>query len=243
MTEIINKAEISEKVRVIYEDNQVLVVIKPQNLAVCEDASKDPDLLNELKQYIKVKYNKTGNVFLALVHRLDRPTGGVMVFAKTSKSAERLCAAIQEGGFEKKYLTVVIGTPKDSRVKLVNYLKKDEGTNTVSIVSQYAEGAKRAELDYHVLESKGELSLLEVELYTGRSHQIRVQLANAGYPVFGDAKYKGDIAKGWNMALWAYELRFAHPTTKEKMVFIVYPPVEETPWKYFSAKINADKKM
>ena len=234
MTNVNEEVKTNENIKVVYEDNQIIVVIKPQNMPVCEDSSKDSDLLTELKAYIKETHKKPGNVFLGLVHRLDRPTGGVMVFAKTSKSAERLSTAIQEGGFEKKYLTVVVGTPADRRAKLVNYLKKDESVNTVSVVSQYSEGAKRAELDYTVLESKGELSLLEVEIYTGRSHQIRVQLSNIGYPVFGDIRYKGDIAKGWNMALWAYELRFDHPTTKEKMVFKVFPPTEDMPWKHFN---------
>ena len=219
---------------IVYEDNHILVVVKQQNVPTQEDSSKDKDLLTMLKEYLKEKYSKEGNVYLGLVHRLDRPTGGLLVFAKTSKAASRLSEAIKEGEVEKQYLTCVLGTPKDKRAGLVNYLKKDEANNLVKIAPQSEEGAKRAELSYNVLEQNERFSLLEVSLQTGRSHQIRVQLSNIGYPVFGDIRYKGDIAKGWNMALWAYELRFDHPTTKEKMVFKVFPPTEDMPWKHFN---------
>ena len=227
-----------DTLNVIYEDNHVIVVIKPQNIPTQEDESKDKDLLTMVKEYIKEKDNKPGNVFVGLVHRLDRPTGGVMVFAKTSKAASRLSAQIAENEFKKRYLAVVLGKPREKRLKLVNYLQKNARTNTVQVVPELTTGAKRAELEYEVLESKEKVSLVDVKLYTGRSHQIRVQMKHIGCPVYGDVKYGGaKLAKGHNLALWAYELKFVHPTTKENMTFKVYPPEDIVPWNVFDLNI------
>ncbi len=222
---------------ILYEDNQIVVAVKPQNVPTQSDSSGDADFLSIIKEYIKVKYNKQGNAFIGMVHRLDRPTGGVMVFARNSKAAERLCKQIAQGEFDKKYLAVTVGTPRDRRAKLVNWLVKDEKENKVRVVLAKTEGAKNAELDYRVLEANEKIALLDVNLYTGRSHQIRAQLSHMGNPVFGDAKYGGDVlAKGHNLALWAYQLTFMHPTTKQTMVFKVFPPLEKTPWKYFQVE-------
>ena len=218
---------------ILHEDNHILVAVKPQNLPTQADSSGDADFLSLLKDYLKQKYDKPGNVFLGLVHRLDRPTGGVMVFAKTSKAAERLCQAIREGDFEKEYLAVTVGCPTEPKAQLTHYLKKNPLTNVVSVVPSATEGAKRADLVYEVLETKGRVSLLKVRLLSGRSHQIRVQMAHIGCPVFGDVKYKGDIARGYPLALWAEKLAFTHPVTKERMVFLAYPPEEKEPWKRF----------
>ena len=218
---------------ILHEDNHILVAVKPQNQPTQADSSGDADFLSLLKDYLKQKYDKQGNVFLGLVHRLDRPTGGVMVFAKTSKAAERLCQAIREGDFEKEYLAVTVGCPKEPKAQLTHYLKKNPLTNVVSVVPSATEGAKRADLLYEVLETKGRVSLLKVRLLSGRSHQIRVQMAHIGCPVFGDVKYKGDIARGYPLALWAEKLAFTHPVTKERMVFLAYPPEEKEPWKRF----------
>lgn len=224
-------------VEILYEDNQILVVVKPQNMPSQEDSSKDEDLLSYLKKYIKEKYNKPGNVYLGLVHRLDRPTGGIMVFARTSKSADRLSKQIQNGDFEKTYLAVVLGKPKDKTLRLVNYLKKDEKNNIVAIVPQSEHGAKYSELIYDTVENKETVSLLKVNLKTGRSHQIRVQLSSLGYPIFGDAKYNGNKFGNSNLALWAYKLCFTHPTTKQKMQFISFPPEDKMPWKMFKISV------
>lgn len=219
---------------VIYEDNHLLVAIKPQNIPVQEDESKDEDVLSKLKKYLIEKYNKEGNAYVGLVHRLDRPTGGVMVFAKTSKAAGRLCEQIKTDEFEKTYFTVVCGKPRLDKARLTNFLKKDEKNNIVKVCPEFENGAKKAELDYQVLESKDGLSLIKVNLITGRSHQIRVQLANIGCPVWGDAKYgKEEKIKG-NMALWATVLKLNHPTTKQRLTFKVCPPPEDKPWKEFS---------
>lgn len=224
-----------DDVPILYEDSHIMVVVKPQNMPSQEDASGDMDLLTLLKNHIKERDNKPGNVFLGLVHRLDRVTGGLMVFAKNSKSAARLSAAIAEREVHKSYLAVVLGEMKERSGTLVNYLKKHSATNQVYVATEATIGAKRAELSYKVLDSLGVISLLQIELKTGRSHQIRVQFASGGNPVFGDVRYGGDkLAKGHNLALWAARLDFYHPVTKENMVFVSYPPEEKEPWKKFN---------
>lgn len=221
-------------ITILHEDNHLLVVVKPQNIPTQGDSSLDADLLTLLKQYLKEKYSKPGNVYLGLVHRLDRPTGGVMVFAKTSKAAARLCEQITIGEFDKKYLAVTVGTPRERQARLINYLVKDEENNIVTISTGMVEGSKKAELDYKVLEVNDRIALLDIRLITGRSHQARVQLMGIGNPIFGDVKYGGDtLAKGHNLALWAYDLRFSHPVSGQTMVFKVFPPMDKTPWKYF----------
>ena len=222
-----------DDVAILHEDNSVLVVVKPQNIPSQGDASGDLDLLTLLKQYLKEKYDKPGNVYLGLVHRLDRPTGGVMVFAKNSKSAERLSKQIVDGQMSKSYLTTVLGAPKEKKGTLVNYLKKNPLTNMVYVAAFGDHDTKRAELSYETLETVQDTSLINVQLTTGRSHQIRVQFAAINCPVFGDMRYGGDVAvKGTNLALWAYKLEFFHPISQKRMVFVVYPP-ETEPWKRF----------
>ena len=223
---------------IIYEDNHLLVVEKPHNIGVQEDESKDDDLLNLLKQYIKVRDNKPGNVFLGLVHRLDRPTGGVMVFAKTSKCASRLTEQLKNKDMKKSYLCVVLGSPMQTKARLNCYLVKDAKTNTVSLATSSDYGAKEAMLDYEVLDKVADMSLVKVNLITGRSHQIRVQMSKQlGTVIFGDFKY-GDKSHGANLALWAYQLQFNHPITKKQMVFKVLPDSEKLPWKAFNSTIE-----
>ena len=228
-----------DDVAVLHEDNSILVVVKPQNIPSQADASGDLDLLTLLKDYIKNKYDKPGNVYLGLVHRLDRPTGGVMVFAKNTKAAERLSKQIVDGEMTKTYLTTVVGTPKQRKDTLVNYLKKNSLTNTVYVATFGDHDAKRAELSYEVLDSDERLSLVKVQLGTGRSHQIRVQMSAINCPVYGDARYGGNIVRGQNLALWAYKLELTHPVTKERMVFVAYPPDSE-PWKRFDIKSHVE---
>lgn len=224
--------------KIIYEDNHIVVVIKPHNIAVQEDDSKDPDMLTIIKEYIKVRDNKPGNVFLGLVHRLDRPTGGVMVFAKTSKAASRLSKELKDKDLRKHYLCVVNGKPQLATNRLVTYLKKDEKTNTVRIAPKLESGSKEAILEYEVVATKGNFSLVKVNLITGRSHQIRVQMSSQlNVPIFGDFKY-GDKDHGGNLALWAYELTFTHPTTKEQMRFTVAPDYNNPAFKFFEGTIE-----
>ena len=218
---------------ILYEDNHIIVVLKPQMVACCGDDSKDENLLDMIKEYVKVKYNKPGNVYIGLIHRLDRPTGGVMVYAKTSKAASRLSEGMRNGEFEKKYLTVLCGSLSEQRGTLNNYLKKNTVNNMVYICTETEEGAKLATLDYKVLEDKMKYTLVEVRLHTGRTHQIRVQMAGIAHPIYGDMRYGGALAQKGKLALWAYSLSFLHPITKERMKFVACPPEDETPWKAF----------
>lgn len=224
-----------EKLTVLYEDNQIIVVIKPQNVPTQSDDSKDVDMLSMVKAYVKEKYNKEGEAFIGLVHRLDRPTGGVMVFARNSKSAKRLTEQFQAHTTEKIYYAVTNGVVKYKKDTLINYLEKNEKENMVKVVPMGVSGAKKAELIYEELENNGKESLLKIQILTGRSHQIRVQMANIGFPLYGDGKYGKDKNKATkNLGLWAGKLSFIHPVTKEKMVFIAMPDTSSLPWKKFN---------
>ncbi len=203
--------------KVLYEDNHIIVVVKDYNIPVQEDSSKDIDLINMIKSYLKEKYNKPGNVFLGLVHRLDRPVGGVMVFAKTSKAASRLSNEIREKRVEKRYMALVHGHTLEHDV-LKDKLLKDEKTNTSYVDSN----GKESVLEYNLIEYRNDMSLLDINLITGRHHQIRVQLSHHGYPIYGDQKY-GIDKEGIQIHLWAYKLRFKHPVKDEIMEFIEYP--------------------
>ena len=209
---------------VIFEDNHLLVVIKPQNVPTVADSSKDESLQESLKA-------QTGG-FVGIVHRLDRVTGGVMVFAKTSKAAARLSEQIKDGTFKKTYYAVVNGIPKERSATLVNWLAKDTVRNTVAVVPQTTTGAKRAELTYKIIDTVKGDALVAVELETGRSHQIRVQMKHIGNPIVGDARYGGSRKGIKDIALWAYQLEFNHPTTHDRMKFIVNPP-EDGAWANF----------
>lgn len=222
-----------EELIILHEDNHIIVVLKPQNVPSCEDESKDKDMLTIIKEYIREKYNKTGNVYLGLVHRLDRPTGGVMVFAKSSKAASRLSEQLKFGDFEKRYYAVLCGVPKEEKATLTHYMKKNAVNNMVYVCPPTVVGAKYAELDYTLLDKKDNLSLVDVRLHTGRSHQIRVQMNAIGTPVYGDMRYGGEKAKKGYLALWAYYLSFTHPVSKEKMVFRIQPPKDVNPWTNF----------
>ena len=209
-----------QKLKVIFEDNHIIVVEKIPNIPSQSDKTGDEDMLSIVKQYLKEKYNKPGNVYLGLVHRLDRPVGGVMIFAKTSKSASRLSEQVREKQLQKHYLAVVDGKFEKEKGILEDYLYKDQRNNFSKVVKHNKKNAKLAKLDYKVLKYNDikNLSLIEVNLHTGRHHQIRVQMANCGHSIFGDQKY-GTRGRGKQIALWAYKLIIIHPITKEKMVF------------------------
>lgn len=202
------------KLNVLYEDNHVIVVEKPINVLSQGDATRDKDLLTMVKEYVKIKYNKPGNVYIGLVHRLDRPVGGVMVFARSSKAASRLNKEQLEHGFSKKYLAVVNGILKEKQGQFVDKLLKLNDGNTI-----VSNKGKEAILNYEVLKENlsTKHSLVSVKLVTGRHHQIRVQFASRGHALCGDQRYgKQDNTQ---LALFAYELSFTHPISKEKMTF------------------------
>lgn len=206
-------------INVLYEDNHVIVVVKPINILSQSDSTKDADMLSLIKEYLKEKYHKPGNVYLGLVHRLDRVVGGVMVFAKTSKAAARLSDAIRKNLFHKEYLAICHGKLKESDT-FIDYLEKKDDFST--IVSDKNHG-KLSELSYELLSYKKELdlSLVKVKLKTGRHHQIRVQFASRGYPLVGDNRYGKDREK--EIGLFAYKLSFPHPITHELISFTYLP--------------------
>ena len=210
--------------KVIYEDNHIIVVEKPVNIPSQGDKTGDVDMLSIIKQYLKEKYNKPGNVYLGLVHRLDRPVGGVMVFAKTSKAATRLSNQVREKDFEKTYLAVVNGKMEKNEDTLEDYLLKNEKNNMSKVVKEGTKNSKLAILDYKFLKYDPEidLSVLKINLHTGRHHQIRVQLSSRNHSIYGDQKY-GGRGHGKQIALWAYELKLYHPVTNEQMTFKSIP--------------------
>ena len=213
-----------KNLKVLYEDNQIIVVEKNANIPTQSDKTGDKDMLTIVKEYIKVKYNKPGNVYLGLVHRLDRPVGGVMVFARTSKAASRLSEQVRNKTFKKTYLAIVSGEMSPRNGKLEDYLWKDEKTNTSYVVKANKKNAKLAKLQYETLGffKDENLSVLKIELETGRHHQIRVQLSNQKHAIYGDVKYHGRSSKDY-LYLWAYKLTIEHPVTKEKMTFTDLP--------------------
>ena len=217
---------------ILYEDNHIIVAVKPAGVLSQADPSGDPDMLTLLKEYIKEKYNKPGNVYLGLVHRLDRPVAGVMVFARTSKAAARLSEQIRLHTVDKYYLAAVSGVMVHDCGTLRNYILKDSSTNRVKVFDKEVKDAKYAELDYTVICRSSNMTLIKVDLKTGRSHQIRAQLANAGHPVVCDSKYGSNRMKG-DIALFCCEMAVDHPVSRERMVFKADPP-QAFPWTNFA---------
>ncbi len=213
-----------EKLKVVFEDNHIIVVEKPVNTPSQGDKTGDVDMLSIIKNYLKEKYNKAGNVYLGLIHRLDRPVGGIMVFAKTSKAAARLSEQVREKVFKKTYLVIANGKFETKQGVLEDYLLKNEKNNISKVVKEGTKNSKFASLDYEVLKYNKEidLSVLKINLHTGRHHQIRVQLSSRNHSIYGDQKY-GGRGKGKQIALWAYQLEIEHPITKEKVKFTSTP--------------------
>ena len=203
---------------VVYEDNHLIVAIKPAGILSQEDQTKDADMLTLLKYYIKDKYNKPGNVYLGLVHRLDRMTGGVMVFAKTSKAAKRLNEQIVKKDFSKRYYAIVDGIIETGNT-LKNYLIKDE--KEVRSYIGNSNNGKLAILDYNVIKILNNKTLLDINLITGRHHQIRVQFSHLKHPLVGDVLYGGSHYS--QLMLYAYEISFKHPITNDRLTFSKIP--------------------
>ena len=220
-----------QNLNIIYEDNHIIVVEKIPNIPSQGDKTGDIDMLSLIKEYIKEKYNKPGNIYLGLVHRLDRPVGGVMVFAKTSKAAARLSEEVRLRQLKKTYLVVIDSKMEKENDTLEDYLLKNEKNNMSKVVKEGTKNAKSAKLDYEQLKYDEEidLSVLKVNLHTGRHHQIRVQFSSRNHSIYGDQKY-GTRGRGKQIALWAYELTIIHPTKKEEMTFKCLPEFNKT-WK------------
>ena len=211
-------------IKILYEDNHIIVVVKKPNIPSQADKTNDIDMLTIIKEYLKEKYHKPGNVYLGLVHRLDRPVGGVMVFAKTSKAAARLSEQVRNKRFKKEYLVIVDGKMDKKNGTLEDYLLKNERNNLSKVVPMNTKNSKLAVLDYQEIkyDSKINLSVLKINLHTGRHHQIRVQLSSRNHSIYGDQKY-GTRGRGKQIALWAYKLIIEHPITKECLSFEEYP--------------------
>ena len=228
-------------VGILYEDNHLLVCLKPCNMPSQADSSGDVDIQSLMKEYIAQAYGKQGNVYLGLVHRLDRPVAGLMVFARTSKAAARLSAQVREQSLKREYLAVVRGEMAQEG-RMVDWLLKDEGTNRVRVCPKDTPLSREARLNYRCLGRQNGLTLVQVRLETGRSHQIRVQFAHSGHPLWGDARY-GNGAPGEQIALFGAGLTLVHPVKKESMFFRAFPKNVE-PWRSFQEEIRmaADEK-
>ncbi len=228
--------EINEQnnVDILYEDNHVIVVNKPAGILSQKDKTNDDSILEIVKDYIKITYNKPGNVFLGLVHRLDRPTSGVMVFARTSKALTRLTVSLKAKEFDKKYYAILDGKMNIKSGELIHYLVKDNIHNVVKAYPKPVNNSKKAELKFNLIGVIEDLSLVNIHLITGRSHQIRSQFSKAFYPVAGDFKYGSRTKiKDRSICLHCHSLSFIHPVKKERMVFTSMPDYDKCLWKKF----------
>ncbi len=222
-------------VEILYEDKDIIVVKKPAGMEAQSSSSFAPDMVSEIKKHIHNSYPMKGEPYVGVIHRLDKPVGGIMVYAKNKKAAASLSRQVQDGSVRKIYLAVVCGRTVDNVENFVDYLLKDSKKNMSKIVEKGTTGAKRAELRYRVVdktEAPQPLALVEVELFTGRHHQIRVQFAGHGLPLWGDRRYNPAFAagekgqQGESVALYASRLSFVHPSTGRHVVFQAEPQGE-----------------
>ena len=221
---------------ILYEDNHIIVVSKPQGVASQPDETGDKDILTQVKEYIKEKYNKPGDAFVGLVHRMDRPVGGLLVFARTSKAASRLSEQVRTHELCREYVCVSEGSAPD-RFTLRDWLQKDESTNMVKVLPPYLKlQGKEAILHGRNVANRSNHCLCCIRLETGRAHQIRVQMQNAGHALWGDNRY-GHGKRGQQIALWGMRLSLKHPITGENMVFIS-PVPDDKPWLWFERELR-----
>lgn len=220
--------------RILFEDNHLIIVNKLPSEIVQGDKTGDICLLDKVKQYIKIKYNKPGEVYAGLVHRIDRPVSGAVVFAKTSKALSRMTVMVKERDFSKKYLAIVKNKPPKDTDKLSHYLVKNEQQNKSYVTTADKKGAKLAELNYNVISKSDSFYLIEIELLTGRHHQIRAQMAAIGCPIQGDLKYGFPRSKpDGSISLHAYKVAFEHPVKKIE-IEVVAPFPQTMPWTLFN---------
>lgn len=223
--------------KILFEDNKYFIVSKPQGIGSQSDQTGDMNMHALAEIFLSKRDGKKTRLYV--VHRLDRPVGGIIVYAKSNKAAAAFSEIIQNRSIEKRYLCVATGVPDPSEALLTHYLKKKASENVSVAVHKNNDGAKEARLSYKTLESatlkRESLSLIEVELETGRHHQIRVQMSQSGLPIWGDLKYHPDAKRkrNWhNIALWSYKLRFKHPYTCEEICIYDYP-ADSDPWSHF----------
>ena len=205
---------------VLFEDNHLLALLKPAGVLSMGDDTGDVTMVDIAREYMRVNYNKPGNIFVGVVHRLDRPVSGVLLFASTSKAASRLSDQFRRGTVKKTYRAIVETTSKVADARLVDWLRKDHSSNIVSCVNSKAAGAQECILEYRVQSQGNGLAHLNVEPITGRSHQIRVQLASRQMPIVGDVKYGSRHPRGGRISLHAHRLEFDHPTLKTRMEIV-----------------------
>ena len=219
-----------ENLQVLFEDNHIVVVNKRAGDITQGDKTGDKPLSDVVKEYIKDKYNKPGDVFLGVVHRLDRPTSGIIIFARTSKSLERLNKMLRDKKINKTYWAIVKNHPKKEKDTLINYLRKNPKKNKSTAYTKEIEGSKKAILHYTIIKKLDNYSLVEIDLETGRHHQIRTQLSNIGSPIKGDLKYGFDRSnKDGSIHLHARKIQFIHPVSK-KQINITAPTPKEVVW-------------
>ena len=225
-----------DKPTILYEDNHVIVAIKPPNLLTQSDATGDESLLDQVKAYVKETCNKPGEAYIGLVHRMDRPVGGLLCFARTSKAASRLSEQVRVHELNRQYVCIVEGDAPD-QFTYVDYLVKDEEHNRVAVLPSYLKmQGKEAILHGRTIARRDGLSLVAIQLETGRAHQIRVQMQSHGYPLWGDNRY-GYGKRGQQIALWGFRLSFEHPVSREHMLFIA-PTPETKPWLLFERELR-----
>jgi len=212
------------EIRILYEDNQLIVCEKEAGIPVQSARILTKDMVSILKNYRSTQEKTNGEPYIGLIQRLDQPVQGVIVFAKTKEAAAKLSEQLRNGNMKKLYRAVTWGKPPEKESRLVDYILKDGKTNLSKIVKKETKGAKKAELDYRILAETEQESLVEIELLTGRHHQIRVQMAGAGCPICGDRKYNDNASDTWRqMALCAFSLSFQHPKSNKKMIFSCDP--------------------
>jgi len=228
-----NTKNIPQPLDILYEDNHLIIVNKKPGAIVQGDKTGDTPLLEIIKDYIKEKYNKPGDVFLGLVHRLDRPVSGIVIFARTSKALERMNQIFKNRLIEKKYWAIVKNQPSPINGSLVHFLIKNNNLNKSFVCETQIEGAKKGELTYKTIATSKTFFLLEIELHTGRHHQIRAQLSSIGCPIKGDLKYGFNRSNtDGSINLHAAYISFEHPVKKEK-ISVSAPPPDEPTWALF----------
>lgn len=223
-----------QSLQVLFEDNHLIAVNKPVGVPVQGDITGDTPLIDVVSEYIKVKYDKPGNVYIGLVHRVDRPVSGVVLFAKTSKALARMNEVFQSRQVKKTYLAIVAEAPKEIKGTLEHYLVKDTEKNKSFAYNKSGKGAKKAVLSYELIGRSQNYSLLKIDLETGRHHQIRCQLAKIGSPIKGDLKYGSPRSNpNGGISLHAYKLEFEHPVKKANVVITAPLPTDDVLWREF----------